>query len=634
MTIPNEHQPGTESGDQADDAVIGRAFRRSLVIIAVVLVVVAAIAFSLRPRREIVEPRTTPLESAAVRQEVSVTIPRVAFTDVTEAAGIDFVHVNGAYGQKLLPETMGGGCAFFDYDNDGDPDLLLVNSCYWPGQQPDGAEPPTMALYANDGHGHFVDVTAEAGLDVTFYGMGVAVGDYDNDGWRDVFISAVGKDRLFRNEQGKFVDVTDSANVGGDETAWSTSCGFFDYNNDGRLDLFVCHYVKWSAELDASLERTLDGVNRAYLPPASFEGTFPSLYRNEGDGRFSEVSAEAGLHVKNPATGVPMAKSLGLAFMDFDRDGWTDVVVANDTVQNFLFHNQRGSSFREIGATAGIAFDINGQARGAMGIDAGQFRNNQDVGLVIGNFSNEMSALYVTQGEALSFSDEAIASGLGPETRLELTFGMFFFDFDLDSRLDVFAANGHLEDDIRKIQESQSYEQPPQLFWNAGIDQTTEFPAVPDDHVGADFCRPLVGRGATYADIDGDGDLDVLITASGGRPRLLRNDQATGHHWLRIKLSSAGNNRDALGAFVEVQVGDKTLARYVSPTRSYLSQSELPLTFGLGTNDEIDGVTISWPDGTKQTIQRLDVDQLHVIEQPTSADDAPPGTKPANAAES
>ncbi len=297
---------------------------------------------------------------------------------------------------------MGGGCGFLDYDRDGDQDLLLVNSCYWNGSEPEDQPPPCMALYENDGTGQFTDVTAACGLDKCFYGMGVAVGDFDNDGWSDVFFSAVGRNHLFRNAQGTFVEITASAGVAGDEQAWSTSCGWFDYNNDGLLDLLVTNYVQWAAELDLSLARTLDGVNRAYLPPTSFAGTFPYLYRNDGDGSFTDVSAASGFQVQNPATGVPIAKSLGVAFVDLDRDGWMDVVIANDTVQNFVFHNQQDGSFEEIGGWLGIAFDTNGQAR-AMGIDAAYFRNDASLGIVIGNFANEMTALYVSQEETLSF---------------------------------------------------------------------------------------------------------------------------------------------------------------------------------------------------------------------------------------
>jgi len=597
------------------DAHIARAFRWSLAVIIPLASIGGGAAYLLNRHEESAQAKTTPLAAPETRAPIEAVIPSVPFTDITQAAGITFVHTNGAAGDKLLPETMGGGCAFFDFNGDGHQDLLFVNSCHWPGQQPPDQPLPTMALYENDGTGRFTDVTADSGLDQTLYGMGVAVGDYDNDGWSDIFISTVGENRLYHNEHGRFVDATDRAGVAGDPQQWSTSCAWLDYNNDGLLDLFVSNYVQWSREIDISLEHTLDGVNRAYLPPHSFEGTFPYLYRNDGNGTFTDVSSKAGIQVNNPATGVPMAKSLGVAPIDFDKDGWMDVVVANDTTQNFLFHNQQDGTYQEVGMTVGVAFDTAGQARGAMGIDAACFRNDQSLGLVIGNFANEMTALYVTQGDAGVFSDEAIATGLGPATRLELTFGVFFFDYDLDGRLDILAANGHLEDDINRIQESQHYEQPPQLFWNAGPEELTEFPAVPADKTGPEFHRRMVGRGATFADIDDDGDLDVLITSSGGRPRLLRNDQQLGHHWLRFKLIGTGCNCDAVGAWIDVHAGDRVLSRRVSATRSYLSQSELPVTVGLGRITTVDKVVVRWPDGSTQRAAVSRIDRTYVVKQ-------------------
>jgi hypothetical protein len=326
------------------------------------------------------------------------------------------------------------------------------------------------------------------------------------------------------------------------------------------------------------------------------------------------VSREAGVQITNADTAVPVGKALGLACADFDRDGWLDVVVANDTVQNFLFHNQRNGAFKEIGQIAGVAYDINGMARGAMGIDIAHFRNDDDVGIAIGNFANEMSALYVSRGASLRFKDDAVANGLGPATRLDLTFGVFYFDADLDGRLDYLQANGHLEEDIQKVQQSQRYEQPPQLFWNCGP-QPTEFLLLGENKCGADFVRPMVGRGAAYADIDGDGDLDVLLTAVGHRPRLLRNDQKLGHHWLRVKLEGSGKNRDAIGAVIEVAQVGSLQRRIVSPTRSYLSQCELPATFGLGGSKTARRLIVRWPSGKTTIRENVAGDQLLVIKE-------------------
>jgi hypothetical protein len=545
-------------------------------------------------------------------------IPEAKFTDITIDSGITFVHRNGAYGDKLLPETMGGGVAFVDFDNDGDPDLLFINSAPWPWRASvDHDKSPTMALYRNDGKGRFDDVTAGSGLDFSFYGMGVAVGDYDNDGLVDLLITGVGGNRLFHNlGAGKFADVTSTAGVGGSTNDWSTSAAWIDYDNDGDLDLFVCHYVRWSKEIDLEVGYKFDGVTRAYGPPMNFEGTFPSLYRNDGGGRFTDVSASAGVQVKNPATSRPLAKSLAVAPVDVDNDGWIDLVVANDTVQNFLLRNRHNGTFEEIGSRSGIAFDAYGMARGAMGIDAARFRNDEALGIAIGNFANEMNALYVSQRDALLFADEAITEGVGPASRLLLKFGLFFFDCDLDGRLDVLTTNGHLEEQIQKFQQSQRYRQPAQLFWNRGASRGVSFVSVPPEKCGQDIFKPIVGRGSAFADIDGDGDGDVVMTQIAGPPLLLRNDQHLGHHWLRLKLIGTRGNRDAIGAWVKVRVGNQTMSRQVMPTRSYLSQSELPLTFGLGTASRVDEVSIAWPGGSLQKVADFKVDTVNVVKQP------------------
>jgi hypothetical protein len=541
-------------------------------------------------------------------------IPAAQFTDITAASGITFTHENGAYGDKLLPETMAGGVAFFDFNNDGHQDLLFINSTYWPGHIPPGKKPPTMALYQNDGHGHFQDVAAGSGLDVSLYGMGVATGDYDNDGLPDVFITAVGGNHLFHNEgNGKFRDVTVEAGVGGWPDYWSTSAGWVDYDNDGKLDLFVCNYIRWSPALDLAAPYELPNIGRAYGPPRNFQGAFSYLYHNEGNGRFKDVSAQAGIQVKHPSTGLPMAKSLALSPVDVDNDGWIDLVVANDTVQNFLFHNAHNGTFTEIGARSGIAYDAYGLVRGAMGIDSARFRNDDSLGIAIGNFANEMNALYVAQRDSLVFADEATKENFGPASQHLLKFGLFFFDYDLDGRLDVLTANGHLEPDIHKVQSTERYRQPAQLFWNRGDPKGLGFLPVTPDKCGSDLFKPIVGRGSAFADIDGDGDLDVVLAQVGGPPLLLRNDQKLGHHWMRLKLVGTKSNRDAIGAWVKVRVGGRLLSRQVMPTRSYLSQSELPVTIGLGTNTRAESVEIVWPGGATQKIAPPAVDRLTVI---------------------
>jgi hypothetical protein len=563
-------------------------------------------------------PTTLPTERVAPALE----IPEVRFTEITDTAGIDFVHENGAEGEKLLPETMGGGGGFFDFDNDGDQDLLCVNGNVWPWAKVKPDKPPTSMLYANDGTGRFLNITAGSGLDIPLHGNGVAFGDFDNDGDVDVFISCLGANHLFRNDGGgKFEEVTAVAGVAGGENDWSTSCGWLDFDNDGDLDLFVCNYIQWNRELDQSMEFTLDGKLRAYGRPTDFTGAFPFLYRNEGNGTFVDVSDAAGVQIRDLNTNVPLSKSLGTTFCDVNADGLLDILVANDTVQNLLFLNQPGGTFIETAATAGIAFDNSGGARGAMGIDTACFRNSDAVGIAIGNFATEMTALYVCQTPGATipiFRDEAVSNGIGPVTRTDLKFGVLFLDADLDGRLDLFENNGHLEEDIKVVQASQQYEQPPHLLWNCGTEFDNEFIMLPEAKTGADFQKRMVGRGASMADIDADGDLDLILFSSGGKPRLLRNDQKSGHHWLRLRLRGTKCNKDAIGAVVNVTLPNSTvLSRTVMPTRSYQSQTELPVTFGLGSAELVKEIAIRWPDGTSQKLSGISVDQqLEVIQEP------------------
>jgi hypothetical protein len=605
-----------EDASSVDDRIIGIAFRWSLVALALIALGGGAAIWYFKDRRE-ARLQFTRLSPPVTSERMEAEIPQAGFKDITREAGIGFVHNSGAYGEKLLPETMGSGVAFLDFDNDGDQDLLFVNGTWWPWHVPEGKPPTTCALYRNDGTGRFEDVTAGSGLDVSLYGTGVAIGDYDNDGLVDVFITAVGENRLFHNEgNGKFRDVTSAAGITSSTNDWNTGAAWVDIDNDGDLDLFICRYVKWSRDIDIEVDYRLVGIGRAYGPPMNFPGSFPVLYRNEGGGRFTDISESAGVQIRNPATGVPMAKSLAVAPVDVNGDNFIDLVVANDTVQNFLFTNRHDGTFQEIGARSGIAFDIYGQTRGAMGIDVARFRNDSALGIAIGNFANEPNALYVSQQDAVIFADEAITEGVGPASRLLLKFGLFFFDYDLDGRLDVLTANGHLEEEINKIQRSQQYRQPAQLFWNRGASAGMSFVPVPSSKCGEDLFKPIVGRGSAFADIDGDGDLDVVMTQVAGPPLLLRNEQKLGHNWLRLKLVGTRTNRDAIGAWIRVRVDNQTLSRQVMPTRSYLSQSELPVTIGLGKATHVDSVEILWPTGTIQKLgKNVKLNQTVVVRE-------------------
>ncbi|MFM7819180.1 MAG: FG-GAP repeat domain-containing protein, partial [Verrucomicrobiota bacterium] len=501
-TAPHRPDLDPEEMVAGDDQAVGRGLRISLFIVLVLASVGGAVWIALRPPKVAGPVKVTQLKAPeTANTNVLAQIPKATFTDVTASAGIGFRHETGAYGDKLLPETMGSGVAFADLDGDTAPELLFVNGTQWPGKLPAGSKPATAVLYRNDGKGGFQDATAGSGLDIPLYGMGVAVGDYDNDGRRDVLITTVGGARLFHNEGGlKFKDVTPQAGVGGNAKDWSTAAAFLDHDNDGDLDLYVGNYVRWSPEIDREVNYTLVGVGRAYGPPMNFEGAFPHFYRNNGDGTFTEISAESGVQVKNPATGVPTAKTLGVAPVDYNQDGWIDIAVANDTTQNLLFENQKNGTFKEVGALSGIAFDSYGNTRGAMGIDTSRFTPDGKLGVAIGNFANEMTALYVDNG--INFTDESIPWGIGPASRLLLKFGIFFFDYDLDGRPDVLTSNGHLEEEISKVQASQSYRQPAQLFWNAG---DGGFLNVSTNQAGSALFQPIVGRGSATADMDGDG---------------------------------------------------------------------------------------------------------------------------------
>lgn len=532
--------------------------------------------------------------------------PGFHLTNVTAEAGIQFQHNSGAYGGKLLPETLGSGCAFLDYDRDGWQDILLINGMDWPGHR---RQRSMLKLYRNNRNGTFSDVTRAAGLDVELYGMGVAAGDYNNDGFPDLFISCVGQSRLFRNTgKGTFVDVTNASGLQGRQ-GLSTSALWFDYDRDGLLDLFVCNYVRWSPEHDVFC--SLDGTHKSYCTPEAYRGDTCWLFRNRGNGTFEDVTASSGIFDSS-------SKSLGVAMFDYDQDGWPDLLVANDTQPNKLYKNLRNGKFKDVGVEAGLAFSTDGKARAGMGIDTGDFENTGKPGVAITNFDNEMIGLYHSastgsagrgSGGSGTYDDIAMPAGLGAPSRNTLGFGCAFFDVDLDGWLDLAVANGHIDETVRNIHGNVGYAQAPQLFLNEGGGKFRDVAR----QLGGGFETPIVGRGLAYGDFDRDGDLDLLMTTNNGPAYLYRNDLNAGNRSIRFQLVGTKSNRDAIGAAVRIFLGGQSQSRVVRGGSSYLSQSELPVTFGVGKSEKIERVTIEWPSGRTEEYKDLTAGRAYEI---------------------
>lgn len=519
----------------------------------------------------------------------------VHFVDVTQKAGIGFVHHTGASGKKLLPEAMGSGCAFVDLDGDGWPDILLINSKDW---TPSGKH-YFPGLYRNNKDGTFTDITKASGLDVEMYGMGVAVADYDNDGLPDVYITALEGDRLFHNEgHGHFRDVTVTSGIR--NANFGTSAAWFDFDRDGKADLVVANYVQWTPQTDVRC--SLDGKTKSYCTPESYKGESLRLYHNLGNGKFEDVTKKAGL-------GDTTSKSLGIVVFDYNGDQWPDLFIANDTQPNKLYRNNKNGSFTEEGLQAGIAYGDDGKARGAMGADAADYDRSGKQHLLVGNFSRQMLGVYHNEGGL--FVDTAPQTVIGQASLLSLTWATFFFDYDLDGFPDIFAANGHLEPDINRTQSDMFFKQPLLLFRNAGHGS---FQNVSQDS-GPDFKKPIVARGAAYADFDHDGDPDILISTSGGPAILLRNDGGNRNNWLNVKLVGTKSNRSGLDSLVTVESASGKQSQTVHSGSSYCSQSDLALTFGLKQDRAVTRLTIDWPSGKVQQLNNIPVNKFVTINE-------------------
>ncbi len=561
-------------------------------------------------------PRSaSPVMRASPASSRPASSANVTFTDITDQAGIKFEHFNGTFGKKWMPETTGGGCAFIDFDRDGNEDILFVNS----GQFDTPAatykvrdNKSRVTLYHNKGGGVFEDVTQKSGLKVDGYGQGVCVGDFDNDGWDDIYVTCLGANHLFRNRHdGTFEDVTAKAGVAGTKIngslrwKWSSSCAWVDYDRDGYLDLFVCNFVEWSPDLDVFCGTK--GGKKDYCAPDAYKGLPSALYHNNHDGTFTDVSIPSQISEY-------LGKGWGVACWDFNSDGWPDIAVANDRQPNFFFINHEGKYFSEEATAVGIALSESGHTKSGMGIDVADWNNDGRDTLLIGNFSNEKLSLYTPETLG-SMTDIADRTGVGLPSLKFLTFGCMFLDYDLDGLQDIFAANGHIQEFVEEFKAGITYKERPLLYHNNGKGGF--------DEVGESAGPPLRGqyvlRGCAFADVDNDGDLDVLVVENNGRARLWRNDLTKSNHWIRFRLEGRKSNRDGIGALITLKSGGIRQRQWVKSGCSFLSQSSLQPTFGLGSADKIDGAEILWPSGKRDRIVQMPIDRAVMVVEESNA---------------
>ena len=615
----------------APEEKIHRAFRRSGSVIVVLALIVVGVYFIVRiPKTRPVDPTPAvgPVDLKESRTELAQQQVSIPFVDIAAESGLIFTHITGAQGGKLLPETMVGGVAVFDADGDGRQDIAFACGTAWTGQAFESdpvAGASSVSLFLNTtarraGAAISFAKALDCGLTTNIYGMGMAAGDYDGDGRIDLYVTGVGSNQLFQNQTAvggspRFIDVTASAAADPkwDHSRWGTSAGFFDADGDGDLDLLVANYVQWSPELDRAVDFQLAGVGRAYGPPTGFEGDDVLFLSNNGNGTFADATKTAGFAVRN-SLGHRVGKALAIVFVDPDQDGDLDVVVANDTTANGFFVNNGAGHFTERAAASGLAFDRNGSATAAMGIDSGYLRSKslaggEDLAIAIGNFANEPDSLFISRGKTPIFTDDAVVEGLAAPSRAVLTFGLLLTDLDLDGDLDLVQTNGHIEDQINRIQPSQTYAQRGQVFLNTGSTAPC-FIELPASAIG-DLATPRIGRGLAAGDFDLDGDVDLVLTQSGGPVALLRNDFASTHHWIGIDCGP-----HAIGTHIEIEALGIVQRRLISPTRSYLTQCATPALFGLGNAKQVDRLTIRWPDGQTQTVPVEKMDHTILLHPP------------------
>jgi hypothetical protein len=526
---------------------------------------------------------------------------QVTFRDVANSSGVHFRHDNAASPEKYLIETMGSGCAWIDYDQDGLLDLYLVNGAATNIYRP--KEALRSALYRNNGDGTFTDVTMKAGVSADgLFGMGVAVGDYDNDGYPDLFVLGHGRCILYRNKgDGTFTDVSTKAGVD-NKGQWASSAAWFDYDNDGRLDLVIANYVDWSPEHNYWCGDKGPGM-RSYCHPDVYNGQPPKLYHNNGDGTFTDMSQKSGLGLKS-------GNGLGIVTFDYDNDGWQDIFIANDHMPNFLFHNKGDGTFEEVGYASGVAVGIDGQFEAGMGTDAADLSGTGHMDLVVTHLDQQLARLYQNAGDA-SFDDATFRSKLSYATFHMSGFGTRFMDYDNDGARDLFMANGHVLDNIERYRSSVHYAEPKLMFRNTGRGLFEDV----SSQLGEDFLTPCVSRGAAVGDFDNDGDLDILVNNNGQRAQLLRNDGGNANHWLEISLIGTRSNRDGVGARVKVVAGDLTLYDQRKGGMSYQSAQDPRLHFGLGQRGNVTSIEITWPSGTVTKLANVKSDQIVAVKE-------------------